>query len=137
VSEVGVQGGAPDGAPPELRRLARRDVRVTAAGLLAVLASLLLLAASAVGLVGRRHGETAVIGIALIAGFGCFVWWTAGPPALRRERLVVLAPLFLAAVPGLVALHDLGGGLAAVMASSVVGFGAAIALGMAYASRRR
>jgi hypothetical protein len=50
---------------------------------------------------------------------------------------MVLAPACLVAGPVLVALERLGLGAAGVALSSAFGFGAAIALGMAVASRRR
>jgi hypothetical protein len=116
--------------------LARRDLQVAAGGTAAFLACLLLLALGALGLMGDRLAESLVVVIALVAGFACFVWWLAGPTELRRERLLVVAPVFLLAIPGLVALGRLGGGVAAVLVATTVGFSAAIALGMAAARRR-
>ena len=84
---------------------------------------------------GSRLAESVVVLLALAAGFGCFVWWFAGPPALRRERLLVVAPVFLLAVPALVSLGRLGGGIPVVLAGTMVGFSAAIALGLAAARR--
>jgi hypothetical protein len=49
----------------------------------------------------------------------------------------VLAPASLAAVPVISGLSRLGGGDFAVAISAAFGFGAAIALGLAYAARRR
>jgi hypothetical protein len=67
---------------------------------------------------------------------GCIFWWMAGPRVMWRDRYFVLIPLFLAAGPGLYALHDLGAGLVAVALSSAVGFFGAALLGVAVARRR-
>jgi hypothetical protein len=49
----------------------------------------------------------------------------------------VLTPVFLIAGPGLVGVHDLGGGVAVGILSGAVGFSAAAMLGIAWGSRRR
>jgi hypothetical protein len=116
--------------------LVRRDLQVAAAGTAAFVLCLVLLALGALGLMGSRLADSIVVLVALAAGFGCFVWWLAGPPALRRERMLVVAPVFLLAVPGLTALGRLGGGIAVVLVAATVGFSAAIALGMLAARRR-
>lgn len=113
--------------------LVRRDLQVALAGMVAFVLCLIALGLGALSIVDSRLAESVVVLLALAAGFGCFVWWLAGPPALRRERLLVVAPVFLLAVPGLIALGRLGGGLAVVLVATTVGFSAAIALGLAAA----
>lgn len=126
--------GAPS-PPPDFSALVRRDLRVVAAS------AALTLVAWAVFVVGRfaqlgRDGSTAVVVIGAVVGIGSFAAWLAGPRVLRKERYLVLVPLFLVAPAGLLALHDLGSGLVVVFLSSAVGFGAAIAAGFAFAARR-
>ncbi len=49
-----------------------------------------------------------------------------------RDRLIVLTPVFLIAGPGLIGVHDLGGGVAVGILSGAVGFSAAAILGIAW-----
>jgi hypothetical protein len=49
----------------------------------------------------------------------------------------VIAPVFLVAAPGIVGLNDLGAGPIVAILSGAAGFGAAVILGAAVASRRR
>ncbi len=123
--------------PSEIRALVRRDILVFVGGLLVAVTAIGLLAASWLGLVGSRVAATTVLIAAVTVGFGCFVWWRAGPIELRRDRYIVLVPVFLISFPALVSLRDLGAGLAVVLFSSLVGFSAAIAAGYAIAGRRR
>jgi hypothetical protein len=95
-----------------------------------------VLLAGRIDLLGDRVAASIVTGGAALVGFTSVVWFLAGPRDLRRERTLVLAPVFVAAVPALFSLRDLGGGVLVVMMSSLVGFSAAIAAGLAFASRR-
>ena len=49
----------------------------------------------------------------------------------------MLTPVFLIAGPGLIGVHDLGGGLAVGILSGAVGFSAAAMLGIVWSSRGR
>jgi len=122
--------------PPELRRLVRRDVRLAAGSVTVGLAAYALLGASWLGWVDRRAAATVVASAAALVAFTCFTWWLAGPAELRRDRYLVLVPVFVIALPGLIALRELGGGLAIVLFSSVIGFSAAVTAGYAWTSRR-
>ena len=75
----------------------------------------------------------------LVAGVGaaCFFQFGSGPRELWRDRLLVIAPVFLVAAPGIVGLNDLGAGPIVAILSGAAGFGAAVLLGTAVASRRR
>jgi hypothetical protein len=100
--------------PPELRRLVRRDVRLAAGSVTVGLAAYALMGASWLGWVDRRAAATVVASAAALVAFTCFTWW----------------------LPGLIALRELGGGLAIVLFSSVIGFSAAVTAGYAWTSRR-
>ncbi len=89
-----------------------------------------------VGLISVDVAATvAVAGSALLC-FGCLIWWASGPRQWLRERYLVLVPVFIAAPAAVLALYDLGAPFAAVVLSAAFGFGAAIAAGLAVASRR-
>ena len=120
----------------DVRGLVRRDIQFVLAGMLAAMVAFFLLVAARLDLLGTRAAATAIVVLAMIVGFTSFVRWLAGPVQLRRDRYFVLAPAFLVALPGIVSLNELGGGLAVVLISSVVGFSAAIAGGLALSSRR-
>jgi hypothetical protein len=122
--------------PADVRALVRRDLQVAGGGVAAAVVAWLLFALSGLGVLGDRGAATAIIVISMIAAFVCFVWWLGGPRQLRRDRTLVLAPIFIIALPALISLDRLGGGLAVVLVSSLVGFSAAVAAGLALASRR-
>ena len=54
-----------------------------------------------------------------------------------RDRMMVLIPVFLIAGPGLIGVHNLGGGLIVAVRSGAVGFAAACMLGLMWGSRKR
>ena len=109
---------------------------LVAAGLIAVVISMALLVMSWLGWIGIRHASTVVVAIATVIGIGCMARWVTGPAALRRDRFIVLIPVFLLAAPALYALNELGGGATVAIVSGAVGFTAAVALGLAWTSRR-
>jgi hypothetical protein len=121
---------------PDIRDLVRRDIAVAGVGAVLGVLAWFVLVLSALDVVGRRAGATTIVALATVSAFGCFVWWLAGPRELRRDRFMVLTPIFLVAVPGVVSLNRLGGGVTVVLISSLVGFSAAVAAGLALASRR-
>lgn len=120
----------------DVRGMVRRDIQFVLAGLVAALVAFLLLVAARIDLLGDRAAATVIVLVALVVGFSSFVRWLAGPVQLRRDRYFVLAPAFLIALPGLLSLNELGGGLTVILFSSLVGFSAAIAGGLALSSRR-
>jgi hypothetical protein len=124
-------------APAELRKLVRRDVTVAAVGSVVAfwLASIVLV--GHFGLIDETSAATAVVAISAVLCFACLLWWAAGPREYLRDRYLVLVPVFFAAPSTALALYDLGAGFAAVAISAAFGFGAAIAGGLALASRRR
>jgi hypothetical protein len=129
---------APVTLPPEqLRRLVRRDLTVAGVGALLAIWSLALVVAGHVGLISRLTSGRAEAATAAVVGIVCIWWWASGPRMYLRDRLIVLTPVFLVAGPGLVGVHDLGGGVAVGILSGALGFTAAAALGLAWSSRRR
>jgi hypothetical protein len=109
---------------------------VFAVGSVLALAALGLIALGSAGVVSARTAAAWAVVIGMLVGVGSVGWWLSGPRELRRERYMVLTPASLAALPVLAGLHRLGAGLGAVVLSAAFGFGAAIALGLAYAQRR-
>jgi len=137
----GPAGDAPDRPSPnlsseELRSLVRGDVLVAGAAAGAAIAALALLAAGRLGFVSQDAAATAVVLIAAVAGIACFFRYGSGPRALWRDRLIVVAPVFLVAAPAIVAVHDLGGGPVVAILSGAAGSAAAVMLGVVFASRR-
>ncbi len=122
--------------PDQLRRLVRRDLMVAGGGALLAIWSLALVVVGHVGLVSRVTSGRAEVATAAIVGAVCFWRWASGPRIYLRDRLIVLTPVFLIAGPGLVGVHDLGGGVAVGILSGAVGFSAAALLGLAWSSRR-
>jgi hypothetical protein len=122
--------------PDQLRRLVRRDIAVAGGGALLAVWSLALVAAAHFGLVSRLTSGRAVVVTAVVVCVGCIWWWASGPRAYMRDRVIVLTPVFLMAGPGLLGVHDLGGGVVVGILSGALGFAAAAILGLAWASRR-
>ncbi len=123
--------------PDQLRRLVRRDVIVAGVGALLAVWSLALVVAGHSGLLSRLTSGRAEVATAAGVGAGCIWWWASGPRVYLRDRVIVLTPVFLIAGPGLVGVHDLGGGVVVGILSGALGFSAAAILGLAWASRRR
>jgi hypothetical protein len=121
----------------DLRRLVRRDLAVTLIGALLAVWLAGVWAAGRFGFVSTRTAATVVVALATVLCVGCLGWWAAGPRQWLRERYLVLIPVFLGAPWAVLGLHDLGASTIAVMLSSALGFTAAVALGFAWASRRR
>jgi hypothetical protein len=124
-------------SPEELRRIVRHDLTAAVLGSVAALAAVAAIAAGRLGVVSELNAGRVAIVLAVVAGAGCLWWWAAGPRGLLRDRLLVAAPVFLVTGPGLVGVHDLGGGLAVGILSGGLGFAAAGAAGLAWSSRRR
>ncbi len=122
--------------PQGLRKLVRRDLTVTVGGAVVAIWVYGLVAASRLGFVSRLSAGRAEVAVSALVGVSCLWWWAAGPRGLLRDRSLVLTPLFLVAGPGLYGVYELGGGVVVTMLSSALGFFAAIALGLAWSSRR-
>ena len=121
--------------PDQLRRLVRRDVMVAGGGAFVAVAVAAFLFAARLGFVSTLTAGRVAVAAAAIVGVGCFWWWASGPRDLMRDRLIVLTPVFLIAGPGLIGVHELGGGVAVGILSGAVGFSAAAMLGIAWGSR--
>jgi len=137
----GPAGEAPDRPSPaigqeDLRRLVHGDVLVAGAAAAAALVALAVLAAGRVGLVSETAAATVVVALASVIGAACFFRFGSGPRMLWRDRLIVIAPVFLVAAPAIVALHDLGGGPVVAILSGAAGSAAAVLLGAVFGSRR-
>jgi hypothetical protein len=72
----------------------------------------------------------------LVSAF-CVWWWASGPVGMMRDRLMVLIPVFLIAGPGLIGVHNLGGGIVVGILSGAIGFAAAGVLGLLWGGRKR
>ena len=123
--------------PDELQRLVRVDVLVAGIGTAAAIVALAVLVAGRVDVVSETAAATVAVAVAAIVGAACFFQFGSGPRELWRDRLLVIAPVFLVAAPGIVGLNDLGAGPVVAILSGAAGFGAAVILGTALASRRR
>jgi hypothetical protein len=123
--------------PEELRRLVKVDVLVAGIGTAAAIVAVAVLAVGRLGVVSETAAATVAVAIAAVVGAACFFQFGLGPRELWRDRLLVIAPVFLVAAPGIVGLNDLGAGPVVAILSGAAGFGAAILLGTAVASRRR
>src|SRR5919201_206211 len=124
-------------SPDELRRLVRRDVAVAGGGSAVGLAAIAVLIASRLDIVSKLTGDRVAVGAAALVVAACLAAWVSGPRELRRDRYIVFVPVCVIALPALLALADLGAGLVVLTLSAAVGFGAAIALGLATGGRRR
>jgi hypothetical protein len=123
-------------SPSDLRRLVRHDLMLVATGVVAVVISIAVLVAGGLGWIGSKHASTLVLVVGMVVAVACVARWATGPAVHRRERFIVLIPMFLFAAPALYALHDLGGGATVAIFSGALGFTAAGALGLAWTSRR-
>jgi hypothetical protein len=103
----------------------------------AAVAAVAVLALGRLGLLSDTAAATVAVAVGAVVGAVCFFQFGSGPRVLWRDRLIVIAPVFLVAAPAIVGLHDLGAGPIVAMLSGAAGFGAAVILGGAYASRRR
>jgi hypothetical protein len=120
-----------------LRKLVRRDVVVVGAGTLIAVWTYSLVAAVVLGAVSELSAGRAEVAVAVVVSAFCVWWWASGPRELMRDRVMVLIPVFLIAGPGLIGVHNLGGGLVVGILSGAVGFAAAGALGLMWGGRRR
>ena len=123
--------------PDQLRRLVRRDVMIAGVGAFVAIATAAFLVAGRLGIISTLAAGRIAVAAAAVVGAVCFWSWAAGPREYLRDRLIVLTPVFLIAGPGLVGVHDLGGGVAVGILSGAVGFSAAAMLGIAWGSRHR
>ena len=123
--------------PEELQRLVKVDVLVAGIGTAAAIVALAVLVVGRLGLVSVTAAATVAVAIAALVGSACFFQFGSCPRELWRDRLLVVAPVFLVAAPGIVGLNDLGAGPIVAILSGAAGFGAAIVLGAAFAARRR
>ncbi|HEY7257446.1 MAG TPA: hypothetical protein VH459_00175 [Gaiellales bacterium] len=124
-------------SPDELRRLVRRDIAVAGGGSAIAIFALAMLAAGALGIISQLTADRLTVAAAALVVAASLAAWVAGPRELRKQRYIVFVPVCLVALPGLLALADLGAGIAVITLSGAVGFGAAIALGLAIGGRRR
>ena len=120
----------------ELRRLVRGDVLVAGIAAAGALLALAILGAGRLGLLSETAAATVVVALAAVIGVACCFRFGSGPGAFWRDRLIVIAPVFLVAAPAIVAVHDLGGGPVVAILSGAAGSAAAVLLGVGLASRR-
>jgi hypothetical protein len=137
VSDSLQEGGPADGSPSDVSHLVKRDIKVFAGGSVAALLLFADLGLSAAGVVDKQWAAKLAVLVGALVGGGCVAWWLTGPRELRGARYIVLVPTSLVAGPVLIGLQQIGAGAAAVVLSSAFGFGAAIAAGLAWTSRRR
>ena len=123
--------------PAELQRLVKVDVLVAGIGTAAAIVALAVLVVGRLDLVSVTAAATVAVAIAAVVGAACFFQFGSGPRELWRDRLLVIAPVFLVAAPGIVGLNDLGAGPIVAILSGAAGFGAPAVLGAAFAARRR
>ena len=123
--------------PDQLRRLVRHDLMIAGVGAFVAIATAAFLVAGQLGIISTLTAGRIAVAAAAVVGVVCFWSWAAGPREYLRDRLIVLTPVFLIAGPGLVGVHDLGGGVAVGILSGAVGFSAAAMLGIAWGSRAR
>jgi hypothetical protein len=123
--------------PDQLRRLVRGDVAIAAGGSFLAIAATAFLVAGRLGIISTLTAGRLAVAIAAVVGAVCFWRWASGPREYLRDRIIVLTPVFLVAGPGLIGVHDLGGGVAVGILSGAVGFSAAAMLGIAWGSRKR
>ena len=123
--------------PAELQRLVKVDVLVAGIGTAAAIVALAVLVVGRLDLISVTAAATVAVAIAAVVGAACFFQFGSGPRELWRDRLLVVAPVFLVAAPGIVGLNDLGAGPIVAILSGAAGFGAAVVLGAAFAARRR
>jgi len=121
--------------PEQLRRLVRWDLIVAGLGSLFAIWATSLLVAGGLGFIDPENADKVVAGVCIVICLASLTWWAAGPRSMLRDRYFVLVPVFLAAGPGIYALHDLGAGPVAVALSSAIGFFGAAVLGMALSRR--
>ena len=86
--------------PAELRRLVRTDVLVAGIGAAAAIVALAVLVVGRLDLVSVTAAATVAVAIAAIVGAACFFQFGSGPRELWRDRLLVIAPVFLVAARG-------------------------------------
>jgi hypothetical protein len=127
---------SPANGQEELRRLVHGDVLVAGAAAAAALVALAFLALGRLGLVSETAAATVIVVLTAVIGVACFFRFGSGPRALWRDRLFVIAPVFLVAAPAIVAVHDLGGGPVVAILSGAAGSAAAVLLGVLFGSRR-
>ena len=123
--------------PERLRKLVRRDVVVVGFGTLIAIWTYSLVVAVAFGTLSKITAGRAEVAVAVVVSVFCVWWWASGPRELMRDRMMVLIPVFLIAGPGLIGVHNLGGGLIVAILSGAVGFAAACALGVMWGGRKR
>jgi hypothetical protein len=120
----------------DLRKLVRRDLTVAAAGSVIAIWTWAVVAAAHFGWISRITSGRVTVILGIVVGVGSLWWWASGPASLMRDRLLVLAPLFLIAGPALIGVHYLGGGFVVAILSAAVGVTAAGAFGIAWSRRR-
>jgi hypothetical protein len=103
----------------------------------AAIVALAVVVVGRLGLVSVTAAATVAVAIAAVVGAVCFFQYGSGPRELWRDRLLVIAPVFLVAAPGIVGLNDLGAGPIVAILSGAAGFSAAAFLGAAIALRGR
>ncbi len=119
-----------------LQKLVKRDVALVVVGSLIALWTYSLVAAVAVGAISSVNAGRVEVGVAVVVSATCVWWWAAGPREMMLDRVLVLIPVFLVAGPGLIGVHNLGGGVAVGIISGAVGFAAACAFGLLWGGRK-
>jgi hypothetical protein len=120
----------------DLRKLVRRDLMVAGGGSVIAIWSWAIIVAAQFGWVSHLTAGRVTVAVGVIVGVGSLWWWASGPRSLMRDRVLVLAPLFLVAGPALIGVHYLGGGLVVAILSGAIGVTAAAELGMVWSRRR-
>ena len=75
---------------------------VAGIGAAAAIVALAVLVVGRLGLVSVTAAATVAVAIAVVVGAVCFFQFGSGPRELWRDRLLVIAPVFLVAAPGIV-----------------------------------
>jgi len=110
---------------------------VTATGSLIAIWTYSLVAAAAFGSLSELTAGRVEVAVAVLVSAFCVWWWASGPVGMMRDRLMVLIPVFLIAGPGLIGVHNLGGGIVVGILSGAIGFAAAGVLGLLWGGRNR
>ena len=110
---------------------------MTAAGSLIAIWTYSLVAAAAFGSLSELTAGRVEVAVAVLVRRSACGGGHRGRPGMMRDRLMVLIPVFLIAGPGLIGVHNLGGGIVVGILSGAIGFAAAGVLGLLWGGRNR